>query len=1228
MATIKSTIELYDRFSAPMMNITSTMNQTVSAAERVSDVMNTSISTAGIDQATEAVQRLNDNLQRIESPSISAPDNVSVPVDVNATTTADNTQRIAEIGTRLNNVAQMQKAINGVGKTLYVLPDDAVNTIGEANRQIAQMQRAVEYLNSNPFDLDSDIAGLQIKAISESLDDLVEKQQGLDKLMGNAPSQAVEVPVNPVPPDPLITPPEPVKVPLEWQSDRFEVFTNTGAERFQNEIASLNQQLEELGTVQDSISQRATAMNLLPPAALEDIQALQNRIIELKGNIEQVENTSLDTDTDAASAQLEQLRAQMVNILNLQDNLNTAVQDVDLGNINAAYLQLSRNVSSMAQSVRDNFTEPIEIPVTWQSERLEVFTNTGIERFQLEVQNVNTQLNRLNAAQNRIAATAARTDLFPAAMVSDMNIMQVRLQGIQTRIEQIENNPLNMGTDQANAELEQLRAQLDSALQSQEDLNRAVEQMDVQAANEAYLRLSNTIGNTERYIRDNVTEQGQFNQTIHEGVNESNNLIGRLMGMVAAYASIQSIGKALNISDEFMQTKTRIGLMNDGIQTTDELIHMVYASAQDARGSFSDMADVVARFGNNAKDAFGSSQEVVQFANLIQKQMTIAGASTAEAANAELQLSQALGSGVLRGDELNSIFEQAPNLIQNIADYLDVPIGKIREMASEGQLSADVVKKSIFAAADQINERFEQMPMTWGQIWQSMQNTAMIKFQPIFEKLNEMANSAAFQAFVNGAISAMSMLAGAVLQVMELIGSIGTFVYEHWSIIAPLIFGAVAAVTAYTIALGALKTAQLISNTVKAAAILLESIHKASIALSTGALLTETAAQYGLNAALLACPITWVVLGFILLIAVIIAVVNAINYFCGTSISVLGVIVGAVFAAGALIYNLAMLVCNLVIAAIEFLINAFLIGLALLAAGWDYTWKFFANLGIAVAEFLINGWNTATTTIIKFFANLGIGGLKAFKGLATGAGKAASTIANVFVSAANMAIGAINGIIGALNNIPGVNIGTVGKIGAAKVSFDTSGIDSAISSLQNLANKQSKAKVTLDRFQYDGYKAPDRVDLGRLEYADIGSAYQKGYNIGNNAQKSLADFFNNGGSMANLDKWMKTNDTMNNIANAANQAADNAGKGADNAGKAADNAGKAAKALDVTNDELKYLRDIAERENVNRYTTASVTIQQTNNNTVSGKFDLDGIIDGLTDAIDEAVQVVAPGVHT
>jgi len=331
--------------------------------------------------------------------------------------------------------------------------------------------------------------------------------------------------------------------------------------------------------------------------------------------------------------------------------------------------------------------DPIEIPVTWDTDGVDVFTGTGVERFQQEVQSANNMLEQLSDTQDAIAKQAYNTMIFPPKAFQDLNSLAVRIDSIRERIQQIENNKVNIGTDQANAELEQLRMQLNQAIQEQNSLNQAMQNMDVSAANDAYLRLSQTVGNTERYIRDNVDEQGRFNQEISAGTQQANELTNTIKRAVAAYVSIQSVGKALNISDELVQTTSRLNMMNDGVQTTAELVNMVYAAAQDARGSFSQMADVVARFGNNAKDAFSSSEEVVAFADLIQKQMTIAGASTQEAANAELQLSQALGSGVLRGDELNSIFEQAPNLIQNIADYLDVPIGKIREMAADGELS-------------------------------------------------------------------------------------------------------------------------------------------------------------------------------------------------------------------------------------------------------------------------------------------------------------------------------------------------------------------------------------------------------------------------------------------------------------------------------------------------------------------------------------------------------------
>ena len=555
--------------------------------------------------------------------------------------------------------------------------------------------------------------------------------------------------------------------------------------------------------------------------------------------------------------------------------------------------------------------DPVEVPVTWQTDNLDVFTGTGVERFQQEVQSANDMLNTLNTTQAHIAQTAQGMDILPDEAVQDMTTMQQRLSAIQQRIQQIENNPVNMGTDQANAELEQLRGQLNNAIQAQNELNDAMQNMDVSAANTAYLQLSQTVGNTERYIRDNVDEQGRFNQEIASGTQQANELTNTIKRAVAAYVSIQSVGKALDISDELTQTTSRLDMMNDGVQTTAELVNMVYAAAQDARGSFSQMADVVARFGNNAKDAFSSSEEVVAFADLIQKQMTIAGASTQEAANAELQLSQALGSGVLRGDELNSIFEQAPNLIQNIADYLDVPIGKIREMAADGELSADVVKAAIFSAADDINSKFNEMPMTWGQMWQSMQNTALIAFQPVLQRLNDLANSEAFQTFVQNAVEAMATLANIVLNIFELVGTVGGFIADNWSVISPIIYGVIGALAVYAAYLGIVKGIEIASAAATAIHSVAMSAKIGVMAALTGQTMAATAAQMGYNGALYACPVVWIIMLLIALIAIIFAVCNAIAKMTGIANSGFGVITGGVNVVIQFFKNLGLTVANI-----------------------------------------------------------------------------------------------------------------------------------------------------------------------------------------------------------------------------------------------------------------------------------------------------------------------------
>lgn len=788
--------------------------------------------------------------------------------------------------------------------------------------------------------------------------------------------------------------------------------------------------------------------------------------------------------------------------------------------------------------------EPVEIPVTWNTDGVDVFTGTGVERFQQEVQSANDMLNTLNTTQARISQTAQGMDILPDAAVQDMNTMQQRLSAIQQRIQQIENNPVNVGADNANAELEQLRMQLNQAIQEQNSLNQAMQNMDVSAANDAYLRLSQTVGNTERYIRDNVDEQGRFNQEISAGTQQANELTNTIKRAVAAYVSIQSVGKALNISDELVQTTSRLNMMNDGVQTTAELVNMVYAAAQDARGSFSQMADVVARFGNNAKDAFSSSEEVVAFADLIQKQMTIAGASTQEAANAELQLSQALGSGVLRGDELNSIFEQAPNLIQNIADYLDVPIGKIREMAADGELSADVVKAAIFSAADDINSKFNEMPMTWGQIWQSMQNTALIAFQPVLQRLNDLANSEAFQTFIQGAIEAMATLANILLNVFEVAASVGAFIGDNWSIIAPIIYGVIAALGAYLAIMG-------IVNAITAISAAIDATKAAADALAAGKTFLWTVQQYGLNAALAACPITWIIVLIIALIAIIFAVCNAIAKMTGIANSGFGVITGGV---------------NVVI-------------------------QFFKNLGLTVANIALGIGNA----IAALASNM----MTAFH-------NAICSVQSWFYNLLSTALSVIEGICAALNKLP-------------FVEFDYSGISSAA----------------------DDYAAKASEAAGNKEdYQSISDAFNEGFTTFDAFQDGWAsDAFNAGAAWGDGIADKVSNFSLSDVfgqtdipnvgdyTSGFNDAIANSGVG-DSIGNIDDNTGKIKDSLDVTEEDLKYLRDIAEQEAINRFTTAEINVDMSGmQNTVNSGDDIDGFMTKLTDSVNEAVDNMTEGVH-
>lgn len=790
--------------------------------------------------------------------------------------------------------------------------------------------------------------------------------------------------------------------------------------------------------------------------------------------------------------------------------------------------------------------EPVQVPVHWQSDNMEVFTSTGVERFEQEVQSANNMLNTLNQTQSRIAAQAAQTDLFPDNAIADMNNMQNRLQAIQQRIQTIESNPLNMGSDTANAELEQLRGQLDQAVQEQEALNRAVENMDVEAANQAYLRLSQTVGNTERYIRDNVDEQGRFNREIEEGTNEANSLMQTIKGAVAAYATIQTLSTALNLSDQLTSTTARLNLMNDGLQTTQDLQNMIYLSAERARGSYQATADAVSKLGLMAGDAFGSSEEIIAFMEQVNKQFTIAGTEAAGIDAAMLQLTQAMGSGVLRGEEYNSILEQAPNIIQAIADYMEVPKGQLKDMAAEGQITADIVKAAMFAAADDTNAKFESMPKTFSQIWTSFQNTALMAFQPVLQRMNEIANSEAFQQFVNNAIEGLSMVAGVALEIFDLLVGVAGAVADNWSWLSPIIYGVAAALAVYYGWQLAVNAINAITKGIHIAMAVAQMIHAAATGALTAATAAEIAAQNGLNAALYACPIVWIIVLIIALIALFYAAVAAVNKFAGTSVSATGIICGAFMVALAFIGNIFVALWNLVV-------DVFVL---------------IYNLVATVANFIGNVFTDPIGAVCRLFFDL------------------ADTVLGILQALAS----AIDAIFG--SNLAGSVQGWRDSLGGWV--DDTFGKGDEIMAKMNA----------------------DDMKLGRFEYR---AAWDAGYSFGEGIDESIANFDPSSLFDTNVpgaDDYANLSDYGSGIGGIGSGVDDIAG-----------NTGKIADGMEITEEDLKYLRDIAEQEAVNRFTTAEITIEQTNHNTVSGKMDLDGIVSGLTDAANEAVDRIAEGVH-
>ena len=603
-------------------------------------------------------------------------------------------------------------------------------------------------------------------------------------------------------------------------------------------------------------------------------------------------------------------------------------------------------------------------------------------------------------------------------------------------------------------------------------------------------------------------------------------LVKKAIGSALAAISVQ---KVIELADSMTSTRARLDIMNDGLQTTDELQSMIMKSANRSRAAYQTTADAVSKMGIMAKDAFSNNDELIKFTELINKQFTIAGTSAAGIDAAMLQLTQAMSSGVLRGEELNSVFEQAPTIIQTIADYLDVPIGKIRDMAADGQITSTIVKNAMLASADEINAKFEAMPMTFAQVWTIAKNIALEAFTPV----------------------------------IQAIGSGAQWIYDNWSTIAPIFWGLASAALAYAVALG----------------------------IQTAATWIADGAAKAFFTTLLTNPLFWIALAVGVVVAALYRMIQA---------------VGGV--------KNAWEICK----------AALVVAWAALKVAFFATYNWIANLidklklcwqraGVAIAGYmgdmkvnvltiLQNMVNGAIDIIIKFIgllnkiANL-IDKLKlcwqrASVAIAGYMGDMKVNVLTILQNMVNGAIDIINKFIGLLNKIPGVSIDAV-----EQVTFATT------AKAENEAAKQARADA-LNKYESDIKAAQAQRDAtysaAKKELADATAALSKTYaNAKAEAAQAKSDV---GATDWNVDG---TNDV---------------GK-VDSVGSV----GKIDSDVNIADEDLKFLRDVAEMRYVQNFVTLTPTVAVEAQ--ISEKVDVDEVVERIESKLEDEFTAAAEGVY-
>ncbi len=961
-----------------------------------------------------------------------------------------------------------------------------------------------------------------------------------------------------------------------------QVSANTGIQRLTDEMSSLNQMSEEVFRGQQRIDNQALNMNILPRNASWDINDISQRVTALSQHLQNLQgydaNLLGNGGAEQISRQYETIRTNMNSIINLQAQLDQAIQEGDVSGLNQGYNQLNQMIVQVEQQARN--TQQVLNSLTnieWHSPGVEIFTGNGTERFQQEVQSANNMLNTLNNTQASIATRAAQVNIFPPNMVADINNMQNRLQAIQTRIQAIESNPVNMGTDTANAELEQLRSQLYQAVQEQESMNRAVQNMDIQAANQSYLRLQQVIGGTERHIRDNVDEQGRFNNTVQEGTDSAAGLKSIIANVVDGFDGMAVLDKAKSWIEDCtaafntqLSTNTQLITALTNILDKDYVAQFEVDAGADTTVAVNEINAIQNRIDEiavpvtaeekaltTAYNEITAKASEIQGRGIYSDEVMIAGAtefttyfSDIDAITMMMDTLSNYAVGMSGGGALDSsaMIEYATELGEIMSGSYEAITNKGFEFTNaqkaifEGEASRQQIVSTLGEEYLEMSSDMQSAAVIsqvigekWGGLYEIISNTPegkIIQMNNNWRNMKEVVggqlypyvllfvdaiteNWGTIQVVIDAITLGLQYMLGFFSWLVE--GAIGfaQVIIDNWSWISPIIYGIIGALALYY-------------------------VWQTLCAIATG---VSSTAQEILNTVMSANPVMIVVFAIMALVVLFYAAVAAVNKFAGTSISATGIICGAFMVAGAFILNV-------IIGALNAMIQA--------------VWSIFVEPFIGIIEFVLNVAN---------------GGFNSF----------GDTVANL--------IGQIISWFLSLGKV-------VTKIVDAIFGTDwTSGLNELQSKVLEWGKNDNA--ITLER------TAPS-ID-SRFEY---NTAWDIGYSFGEGIDEKIANF--------DPSLLFGTTDIPSADDYAGALTAGEIGSGIDDI---SGNTGAMADAMDITKEELKYLRDIAEQEIINRFTTAEINIEQTNHNTIGGKMDLDGIVSGLTDVMYEAVDISAEGVH-